>query len=174
MFAAEISRFSDLFYWAWVDWQGGDISRDVLNILFVVTAVVFNLQIIGVYLSSKNGRMEIARRFGTMILLLAIPFLMVFIGYLVLGQESWILLGFGLVFLYLLLELLLDFILQIDFRQKAHIHIPYIFLFYGVQAVIIAIAFSIDRSAGWLVSSTFWALLAALIYSLWPTKWKIV
>ena len=170
MVAGEIMIVWDTVYEIWASWQSGDITIDMLDLLFVVTAVVFNLQVVGVYIASKNGRLDISKKFGAMILILAIPLAIVFSGYWINGREMWIMLGLGVIFLYLFLELLLDFILKIQFRKKPLMHIPYIILFYVVQVALITIAFSIDRSWGWFVSVTFWALLVALIYSLWPKK----
>ncbi len=158
----------------WLAWQADVISRDLLDFLFVMTAVVFNLQVIGVYVSSKNGRMKIARRFGVMMLFLAFPLAIVFAGYYMMGEEIWSMIGLSVIFLYLLVELVLDFILKIEFRKMPLLHIPYIILFYVVQAALIGIAFSIDTVWGWLVSITFWALLAALVYSLWPRKQEAI
>ena len=161
---------NDMFSKVWVSWQTGVLTIDLLDFLFVVTAVIFNLQVIGVYIASRNGRLDTARRYGTMTLLLAFPFALVFAGYSLLGQEKWIMVGLVLIFLYLFVELMLDFVLKIEFRTIPLLHGPYIVLFYLVQAALIGIAFSIDNFWGWLVSITFWALLGALIYSLWPKK----
>jgi hypothetical protein len=102
------------------------------------------------------------------VLLQALPLAVVVINDLIRGQESWILVGYLVIFLYLAFELLADFIYKIDFRSKLALHIPYIMLFYLVEISLIAIAFSIDTASGYLVSVSFWALLLCLVYSFWP------
>ena len=71
---------------------------------------------------------------------------------------------FGFVFLYILVEFLLDYVLKFDFRQKWSTHAPYIVLEYIALFSLIGIAFDIDRVWGYLVSISFWILMASLIY----------
>jgi len=61
-------------------------------------------------------------------------------------------------------ETLLDFILKYDFRKKPITHVPYIILEYITFFGFIGISFYIDVISGWIVSITFWAVLASLIY----------
>lgn len=145
---------------------------DLFDLLFVITAVVFNLQVTGVYFAGKQKRMDLVKRFGAATLSLTLPLAIVFVYYLAVGQERWITIAFIFIFLYMLVELLFDFILKIEFRKKPALHIPYIILFYIVEIVFIAVAFSIDATWGYLVSFSFWVLLAALVYSFWPRKRK--
>ena len=55
---------------------------------------------------------------------------------------------FGLVFLYILVEFLLDYVLKFDFRQKWSTHAPYIIMEYIALFSLIGIAFDIDRGMG--------------------------
>ena len=75
--------------------------------------------------------------------------------------------SFGLVFLYILVEFLLDKVLKFDFRRRWSTHAPYIVLEYIALYSLIHIAFDIDRTWGYLVSISFWILLASLIYVYW-------
>jgi hypothetical protein len=146
----------------------GWFHLDLTDLLFVVTAVVFNIQIIGIYLARKQNRTDLVRMFGLVTLSLAMPLAILFLYNLAVGTEAWIMAGFLFIFLYLFVELLFDFILRVEFRNKSILHIPYIILFYIVEIAFIAIAFSIDAISGYLVSISFWALLLCLIYSYWP------
>ena len=145
---------------------------DLFDLLFVITAVVFNLQVSCVYLASKQKRMDLVKRFGAVMLSLTLPLAIVYVYYLAVGRERWITIAFVFIFLYMFVELLFDFILKIEFRKKPALHVPYIILFYVVEFVFIAVAFSIDATWGYLVSISFWILLAALVYSFWPRKGK--
>ena len=82
----------------------------------------------------------------------------------------WIYLVFLAIFIYMFLEWLWDYRLKIDFRADPKLHIPYIILFYIVLAGNIAITFTINRVWGWILSISFWLLLAALIFSLIPDR----
>ncbi len=136
------------------------------DLVFVISATLLNLFVIAIYLSEKLGKMKLVRALGICVLALTIPFLVVFIAYLFAGKELKILLVFPAIFLYMFLELLWDYLLKVDFRKKPLLHIPYIVLFYIVLFGNIAIAFGINRTWGWVVSITFWMLLAALVFSL--------
>jgi hypothetical protein len=137
------------------------------DLVFVFTAIAFNLLIVGIFVASKNGWAKPARVFGSLWFLLTIPFAVVFVRYLIEGKKSGIMIYFGLVFLYILVEFLLDKVLKFDFRQKWSTHAPYIVLEYIALYSLIHIAFGIDRTWGYLVSISFWILLASLIYLYW-------
>lgn len=145
----------------------------LFDLLFVVTALAFNVQVIGIYLAARQRQMEVVRIFGAMTILLALPFLIVFLYRTTLGQESWQTAGFLAIFFYLALELVADFIYQSDFRRKPALHIPYIILFYIVEFFLIAMAFSIAEVSGYLVSASFWALLLVLVFSLRSLGWQL-
>ena len=69
-----------------------------------------------------------------------------------------------MVLLYLLLELLLDFILFIPFREILAIHIPYILVFYAAEFSIIGVSFNLNRKMGFVVLFTFFVLIGSLIF----------
>lgn len=143
---------------------------DAFDLIFVFTAIAFNLLIAGIFVAQKKERPNLVRTFGILWLSLAIPLAVVFIHYLVVGRPLWVMAYFGFIFLYILVELLLDYILKIEFRQKWTIHAPYIILEYIALFGLIGISFSIDRTWGFLVSISFWVLLASLIYLYWGRK----
>jgi len=161
---SQLGMFAESLEMTLFDW----FHLDLFDLLFVVTAVVFNIQVMGIYIAGKQKRYDIVRRFGAVVISLSIPLALVFINNLIIVQERWIMVGFGFIFLYLFVELLFDFILKIEFRRKPIIHVPYIVLFYIVEFLFIRIAFTIDVISGYLVSISFWALLLCLIYSLRP------
>jgi hypothetical protein len=138
---------------------------DVFDLLFVLTAVAFNLLIAALFIASKKTHLKAMRAFGIAWLALVIPLAVVFSSYLLAGKETVILLAFGGVCLYMLVEWLLDYVFKIDFRSKWSQHIPYIILEYIALFGLIGIAFSIDRVAGYIVSISFWILMVSLIYS---------
>ncbi|MBA7507512.1 hypothetical protein ES706_06231 [subsurface metagenome] len=79
---------------------------------------------------------------------------------------------FGDYFVILILRIITRLILKYDFRKKPITHVPYIILFYIVSFSLIEITFYIDEISGWIVSITFWAVLASLIYNLAGRKKK--
>ena len=93
-------------------------TMDLFDLILVSAAVIFHLSIVGVYIAQKKGRDQLVRTFGTVTLLLGVPLAVVFGHYIISGEPQWKLISFGFIFLYLLTELLLDFIFKVDFRSK--------------------------------------------------------
>ena len=143
---------------------------DVFDFVFVVCAVAFNLLIAGVLIATKRERLELRKALGTAFVSLGIPFAVVFVHYVLAGRDLEALVPFGFVLLYIAVELILDYVLKVDFRHKPITHVPYIVLEYLALFSLIEIAFSIDRTAGWIVSLTFWAVMGSLIYLYWGTN----
>lgn len=143
---------------------------NTFDLIFVLSAIVFNLLIASIFIAQKKGRLDLIKTFGTLWLSLAIPLAFVFIYYVIVGRELWIMIYFGFIFLYMLVELLLDYVFKVEFRQKWITHVPYIVLEYIALFGLIGISFSINRTWGFLVSISFWFLLAGLIYLYWVEK----
>jgi len=69
---------------------------------------------------------------------------------------------------YLFLELSLDYILKIPFREILAIHVPYIIVFYAAMFSMIGVSFDRNRKMGFVVTITFLILIGCLIYYLLP------
>ncbi len=141
-------------------------TMDLFDLTLVSAAVIFHLSIVGVYIAQKKGRDKLVRTFGTITVLLGIPLAVVFGHYIISGEPQWKLISFGFIFLYLLTELLLDFIFKVDFRSKLIPHTLYIILFYIAIIGFIRMSFAVSATWGYAVSVAFWILLGALIYNL--------
>jgi hypothetical protein len=148
----------------------GLFSISGADLLFVISALLFNLFIIGVYIAQKLGKAGLVHKFGIALLCLTIPFLVVFISFLITGKPAWQYLVFLAIFVYMFLEWLWDYRMKIDFRSQPKLHIPYIILFYFVLFGNLRIAFTISPTWGWIISVSFWLLLAALIVTLIPVR----
>lgn len=140
------------------------VGLDAYELTFLLTAIAFNLLITGIFLAQKKERPELIRIFSILWLSLAIPLGVVFTHYLIVGRDLWVLVYLGFIFLYIIVELLLDYVLKIEFRKKWITHAPYIVLEYIALFGLIGISFSIDRTWGFLVSISFWVLLGSLVY----------
>ena len=132
--------------------------------LITISGIIFFISIIGVFLSAAKENLKLLRRFGIPILSLMIPLTLVFIYYLLVGQELKNYIFLALIFAYLIVELFLDFILKIEFRDKTSTHVPYIILEYAACFSFIFLAFEINDIVGWIISICFWAMIATLIY----------
>jgi hypothetical protein len=137
------------------------------DLTFVASAVAFNLLIAAIFIAKKLGWERLVNTFGILWLWLLVPLTVVFVVYRQIGTETRVLFYFGLIFLYMLVELLLDYVLKIDFRSKPVTHVPYIILEYVALFSLIAISFVIDRNWGIIVSICFWILMGSLVYLFW-------
>ena len=138
-----------------------------LDLMFILSAVAFNLLIAAIFVAQKLGREKLVKAFGILWLWLIIPLALVFVAYWQAGREARILFYFGLIFLYMLVELLLDYVFKIDFRSKPVMHVPYIILEYVALFSLIAIAFDIGQTWGMIVAICFWILMGGLFFLYW-------
>ena len=134
------------------------------NIIFIVSTIIFNISVSCVYLASKFDNGVLLQTFGTVVVLLSIPFTISLIGYLKKKAEKKIIISLIIILLYLVLEIVFDYILKIPFRDILALHIFYIIVFYAAVFSIIGVSFNINRKMGFIVLITFWLLIGCLIY----------
>ena len=134
------------------------------DILFIASVIIFNIVVSGVYLSSKFDNGILLGTFGTIVVLLTIPFTVSLVGYLKDKTEIERIISLVIILLYLILEIVLDYIVKIPFRDILALHIPYIIIFYAAAFSMIGVSFNINRKMGFVVLTTFWILIGCLIY----------
>jgi len=141
------------------------------NLLFVISSIIFNLAVSGVYISSKIDAAKIdssvpLKIFGGIVVLLIIPFIITFVGYIQIKAKKKIIISHIFILFYLFLELMLDYVLKIPFREILAIHVLYIIVFYAAAFSMIGVSRTISRKMGLLVMATFMILIGCLIYNL--------
>ena len=136
------------------------------EILFVISAIIFNIAVSGVYIAAKIDSSVLLKIFGGIVVLLIIPFTITFVGYIKMKAKKKIIISHIFILFYLFLELILDYVLKIPFREILAIHIPYIIVFYAAAFSMIGVSRTMSRKMGWLVISTFLILIGCLIYYL--------
>ena len=134
------------------------------DIIFILSAVILNISISVIYISTKLDLTALQQTFGFVVISLIIPFTVTFREYLKKEAGLKISISNMIIIAYLLLELVLDYVLKIPFRDILGIHIPYIILFYAAEFSIIHISFHTSRKTGYIVSITFCLLIGCLIY----------
>jgi hypothetical protein len=134
------------------------------DILFVGSSIIFNLAVSGVYIASKIDNQTLLKVFGTIVVLLIIPFTISLIGYIKAKAKRKIIISHIIILCYLFLEVMLDYVLKIPFREILALHVPYIIVFYAATFSMIGVARTISRKMGLLVLSTFLVLIGCLIY----------
>ena len=134
------------------------------DILFIASAIIFNIGVSGVYLASKFDNGVLLQTFGAIVVLLSIPFTISLIGYLKKKAEKKIIISLIIILLYLVLEIVFDYILKIPFRDILALHILYIIVFYAAAFSMIGVSFNINKKMGFIVLTTFWILIGCLTY----------
>jgi hypothetical protein len=140
--------------------------------IFFISGVIFFISIIGIFISASKENEKLLKRIGVIIISLLIPLIIVFIDYLVIGQELMRIIYLIVIFAYLIVEILLDFNSKIEFRDKTSTHVPYIILEYAACFSFIFNTIEINVVLGWIVSILFWAMLATLVYYIFIKKKK--
>ena len=140
-------------------------SGTIRDKVFIGSSILFNILVSTVYVLTKLDQMALVRAIGVPIIMLMAPFTYTLNGFLRNKEDKQIIISNFLIILYLLVELFLDYVLLIPFREIYAIHIPYILVFYAAEFSIIRVSFKLNRRMGFVVLATFFLLILCLIYS---------
>ena len=135
-----------------------------MDIIFIISSIIFNILVSGLYIATKFGDMELVQVFGIIILFLIIPFTITLIGYIKEKEEKKIIISLVVILFYFFVEILLDYILVIPFRDILALHIPYIIVFYAADFSMLGVTFDKNKKMGFVVLATLFILLGCLIY----------
>ena len=141
----------------------------LIDLVFICSSIILNVSVSLVYVLTKLGDLTLTQIFGGVAVSMIVPFAVTLIGYLRVKESKKTIISNGIVLFYLVLELLLDYILQIPFREILVIHVPYIVVFYAALFSTMAVSFEKNKRMGYVVIITFWTLIGCLIYNLLPT-----
>ncbi len=136
----------------------------LMDFIFICSAIIFNISVSLVYLSTKFDNMLLLQVSGSIVIVLIVPFSITLYGYLKKDAKRRIITPHIAILFYLILELLLDYIFMIPFRDILVIHIPYIIVFYAAEFSMVSISFERNRKMGFVVILTFLILIGCLIY----------
>jgi len=140
----------------------------LMDIIFICSSIIFNISVSVVYIATKLGNMTLVQVCGAIVLSLIIPFTVTLLGYVKEKAEKRTIISHVFILFYLFLELLLDYILKIPFREILAIHILYNIVFYAAMFSMIGVSFDRNRKMGFVVTTTFLILIGCLIYYLLP------
>jgi len=140
----------------------------LMDIIFICSSIIFNISVSVLYIAAKLGSMVLVQVSGAIVLSLIIPFTITLLGYVKEKAEKGTIISHVFILFYLFLELLLDYILKIPFREILAIHVPYIIVFYAAMFSMIGVSFDKNRKMGFVVTTTFLILIGCLIYYLLP------
>lgn len=109
--------------------------------------------------------MTLVQIIGVPIIALILPFSYTLYTFLKGKAEKKVLVSNSLIVIYLLLELLLDYVFLIPFRESLVMHVPYILVFYAAEFSILGVSFRLSRRMGFVVLASFFVLLGCLVFS---------
>jgi len=136
----------------------------LMDFIFICSAIIFNISVSLVYLATKFDNMVLLQVSGSIVIVLIVPFSITLYGYLKKGVEKKIILPHIAILFYLFLELFLDYIFNIPFRDILVVHIPYIIVFYAAEFSMVGVSFDRNRKMGFVVLLTFLILIGCLVY----------
>ncbi|NVM28495.1 MAG: hypothetical protein HWN65_06605 [Candidatus Helarchaeota archaeon] len=139
------------------------MSKSMDN-LFIFSSIIFNISVSIVYLASKLANLALLQVAGVVVIFLILPFTITMFGFIKEKEGKKIIISNIIILFYLFLELLLDYILLIPFRDILAIHIPYIIVIYAALFSMIGVSFDKNRKMGFVVLLTFFILIGCLIY----------
>jgi hypothetical protein len=140
------------------------MNVNAIDLTVFVTANLFNLLTVGLFLARTAQRPALSRAIGVPMLLTAIP-MMLAAALNALGARSlWLVMLPLPLIVHCAVELLLDYVLRLEFRQTALLG-PYLLVFYLGQMGGIGYAFLIGRVYGFVTLGTYFASLLAMRFS---------
>jgi len=140
----------------------------LIDIIFICSSVIFNISVSALYIATKLGDILLLQVCGIIVISLIVPFTITLLGYMREKAKKRTIISHVFILFYLSLELFLDYILKIPFREMLAIHVPYIIVFYAALFSMIAVSFEKDKKMGSLVIVTFLILIGCLVYYLLP------
>ena len=140
----------------------------LMDVLFICSSLVFNISVSALYIATKLGEMVIVQVCGGIVISLMVPFTITLLGYMREKAKKRPIISHVFILFYIFLELLLDYILKIPFREILAIHVPYIIVFYAALFSMIGVSFEKNKKMGSVVIVTFLILMGCLIYYLLP------
>ena len=140
----------------------------LIDLIFICSSIIFSISVSILYVEAKLGDMVIVQVCGAIVISLMVPFTITLVGYVREKAKRRTLISNGVILFYLSLELILDYVLRIPFREILVIHVPYIIVFYAALFSMIGVSFEKNKKMASVVIVTFLILIGCLIYYLLP------
>ena len=135
----------------------------MIDLIGAVTAIAFYGSAIAVFTFRLMGKPHTGYQIGIFELFLAVPLIYLLWKAAESNRPALYFLQLGLMLLWLIVELLLDYILKVDFRQRRWMVIGYVTLFFAGSGGMLGIASQAGN--GWsIVSVALFLVMAALAF----------
>jgi hypothetical protein len=138
----------------------------LIDIIFICSSVVFNILVSALYIAFKFGDLMLVEVLGCIAILLIVPFTITLLGYLREKAKKRTIIFNGIILIYLLLELLLDYLLRIHIKEILAINLPFVIVFFAALFSMIYVSYERNKKIGNVVIITNWILLGCFTYYL--------
>ena len=134
------------------------------NLVLFLIINLFNLLTAVILLARTRGMAQLEYKLGLINVAMIVPVgAIIILNYM--NQREWWMTILPLFFLaFLVLELVLDYVLKLNFRETQLLW-PYLTLFYISQFVMIGFSFLANKQYGYVTLVTYFILLLATLYA---------
>ena len=146
-----------------------NLPAESARLLGAVIAVVDNLLVTALLWARVLGWRGVEHWLGLILIASAVPLGYLLISALGNGQSAIYVVWLSLMILYLLVELILDYVLKSDFRQTLWIVIVYVMLFFSATGGMIGVASRAGRLWTFLAVTTWIVMAGTAFYQRWKT-----
>jgi hypothetical protein len=142
----------------------GPLDSRFIDITLFIIANMVNLLLTGIFLSRPLGMKKLERVLGLITVSLILPIGAAVILNIQGRREWWTIVLPSILVLFLAIELLLDYILMLNFRRTRFLW-PYLLLYYLALMAMIGYSFAMGKSFGFITLGTYFLNLFATWYS---------
>ena len=136
-------------------------SKPVADLTGAITANVYMLLIIAVFIARILGLLEISRWIGFTSSLVIFPLLYLFIVGLRTSRRKIYFAWLALMILFVLFELIIDQILRVDLRSQQSSVVPYVMFFFAATGGMIGVASQAGKA--WTITTVIIFLIMATL-----------
>jgi hypothetical protein len=136
-------------------------SKPVADLVGAITANVYMLLIIAVFVARILGLLEISRWIGFTSSLVIFPLLYLFFVGLRTSRRRIYFVWLGLMVLFVLFELVVDQILRMDIRSAQWTVVPYVMFFFAATGGMIGVAAQAGKA--WSISTSVVFIVMAIL-----------
>ena len=136
-------------------------SEPVADLIGAITANVYMLLIIAVFVARILGLLEISRWIGFISSHVIFPLLYLFVVGLRISRRKIYFAWLALMILFVLFELIIDQILRVDLRSQQSSIIPYVMFFFAATGSMIGVASQAGKT--WAITTVIIFLIMAIL-----------
>jgi len=138
-------------------------SEPVADLIGAITANVYMLLIIAVFVARILGLLEISRWIGFISSLVIFPLLYLFVVGLRTSRRKIYFAWLALMILFVLFELIVDQILRVDLRSQQSSVVPYVMFFFAATGGMIGVASQTGKA--WAITTvTIFLIMAVMAF----------